>query len=1097
MFAYWRYTKIFVWVQVSYLGLCTALGLDLSPWLPKDKPMELNRELGVRIVSGLKIIKAPLESWELSSAVEVTTDSSKNILICGPGYIHKLELNGQAYEKVEETIPFTNLSLNYHDILSVGEDLYACADDGLWRFKDRDGDGKSDGKPTRMQEWAIEKNGRLKMVLSHQKEILISGNWKWVGKPIDKNEGGKIFRYDFLKNKLSVYADGFHRPIAMSRNLYGDTFCYDMGQSNGRGLPESISSKFYHVAPNGFHGFSERAGFTHFRNGHYGYSAPFVHFSGLNEYTDLEEYRHYHLPPDFFYGGLFGCDWLGGKLIYFQLNPDDSSYTPRPFIVAETQERSGWSPRMVCVTPEGKLLVISSGLSGPGGLFLIQSEIPYSEPEPENEIAAAITPPQPYSSWSYKEWTPLAKAIEDDAFLEILIREKPSLLEKLAALDCLLEKGYSFERTLLSELKLVLNEEAFGYYAQRFYLDHSPRPSETWVSDLLFSQSKFNVRKALDIFNQNPEWIGKEEHIKRIIELSLYMDRGIKSRARRLLQSIPLDKLEKLMKKFDSLPLATQVLLFPKYGEWVGTDNNHSITEISKIIQSTRNLDTLTDCLSGIFRDFKLTPEEFYLLSQPVRSFDPNLRETIKEKAIDLFPTARAELNIELSRLIAILGINETILDQRLYNQINPGFPFSKNIHYLRVAMVIDGQNEVPKRFRKRIAQTILKISRALNNKTSLTNQKRLHEIRRLFATCFEKWEWLETSVSQLPDFPSEKDGMVLQFIKPPKLDAYVTTVFDEIKSPLLFDYDKELIRAFTKAKLPNKVNTIGQLWNNLNLRKPLLEYLSQNPQTNFLNAFLESLDNGDPECQYYALKGITSISPSPTLSAPQLAMLVRSASRESTPLSGEVKAKTLNLIAKHIPGGHDSDIETEKLSDLPSDQFKIELMNQFLKFFPGQEKYLGLDPNDDPAVWKDKMKTAEFDKGNPVAGKFIFTQRTCLKCHGQKSNFGPPLRDISRMTSEEILEHTIFPHKSVAEEYKTWMVQSGQIKFMGFRIATSDKDVIFTINGQSSVRLKIKDLNLAEPASFSLMPGGLLAGLSKEQIVDLISYIKSAKTTE
>lgn len=1094
MFMVSRFKLILVLLQVGCLGIVPLQALDLTPWLPKEKPMELNSNLGVSVVSGLKISKAPLKSWEISNAVEMTVDSSRNILICGPGFLHKLEVKNGEYGQAQKTVPFTNLGMDYRDIVAVGADVYAGTNQGLWRFTDNDGDGISDGHPKQIQKWQLKKNHHLKMILSHHREILISGVWDWVGSSKSAQNGGKILRYNLSTNALSNYADGFHSPTALGRNLYGDTFCYDKGQLEGRGLPEIIGSKFYHVSPNGFHGYSEISHLVHYQTGHYPESAPYAHFSGLNDYTDFEEYRHYHLPVDFFYGGLFGCDWMSGKLIYFQLNPIKSSYIPQSFIVAEAYEKNGWSPRCVCVTPEGKLLVISSGLSGPGGLYIVQSVFPASTPNPKSEIQVTINQPQPFSSWSYKEWGPLAHAIDEEDFLDILIKTKPTLLEKLAALDCLIVKDFSINDELFDELKLLLNEEVFGYLAQRLNSNKKKTSPYTWIKNLIFSHSNFNIRKSLDVYHLNTDWLANKNHINRIIELCYSEDEGIKYRARSLIQSVKANRVSYLLNDFDSLPLASQVVLFQKFRQYKKLDNDASMKELTRIINSTRNLDILTGCLSEVFYNLELDRDEFFLLKKPNKVLGAEIKEAIIEKSLDLYPTSRTSLNIELSRLMAIMEIEENILAQRLFNQINPGFSFARNVHYLRVALNITNASDIPRRFRKRIAQTILKISRMGENKNALVNSVRIKKIRNLLSRCFKKWDWLEKEVTKLPGFPTFEDGLALQFVNPPNLNEYVKTILAEIKSPLLFDFDKEFVRALTKSQLPNKITTIGQLWNKLNLRKPLLEYLSSRPEKDYLNAFIESLDSGEPECQKLALTGITNISPQPNLAVSQLAILVRSASRETTPLTKNLKEKIWNYFIMQVPDENEFKVNYEGVVNLPNDEFKNKLVNAFITAYPNDEKFLGLDPNDDPKVWKEKMKSSDWESGDPELGKMTFTQRNCIKCHGQNSNFGPSLKEISELNIESILNHTIFPHESIDEKYKTWMVQSGQLKFMGFKIAASDKNVIFTINSESSVRLNIEDLNLAEPASFSLMPGGLLAGLSQKQIIDLMAYIKNAK---
>ena len=135
--------------------------------------------------------------------------------------------------------------------------------------------------------------------------------------------------------------------------------------------------------------------------------------------------------------------------------------------------------------------------------------------------------------------------------------------------------------------------------------------------------------------------------------------------------------------------------------------------------------------------------------------------------------------------------------------------------------------------------------------------------------------------------------------------------------------------------------------------------------------------------------------------------------------------------------------------------------------------------------------------KGDAAKGKVIFTGR-CAICHKHgKEGFalGPDLVTIKTTGREKILTNFIDPNREVLASY------------VAYNIATQDGEEIVGLLGEETtthVRIKLPlgqqrllpraQVKAMRSAGKSIMPEGLEAGLTKQQMADLLEYITTVK---
>ncbi len=135
--------------------------------------------------------------------------------------------------------------------------------------------------------------------------------------------------------------------------------------------------------------------------------------------------------------------------------------------------------------------------------------------------------------------------------------------------------------------------------------------------------------------------------------------------------------------------------------------------------------------------------------------------------------------------------------------------------------------------------------------------------------------------------------------------------------------------------------------------------------------------------------------------------------------------------------------------------------------------------------------------EGDIAKGKILFTQRLCLSCHsvdGNTDSFGPDLNGIHRLfDSRELLEEIQKPDRSIQVGFeKHILVKEDNSSLIGRLIYSDSSSVTLLLadNQKTSIaRNNIKSLK-REPGS--MMPAGLLNGLSQSEINNLLAYLQN-----
>ena len=143
----------------------------------------------------------------------------------------------------------------------------------------------------------------------------------------------------------------------------------------------------------------------------------------------------------------------------------------------------------------------------------------------------------------------------------------------------------------------------------------------------------------------------------------------------------------------------------------------------------------------------------------------------------------------------------------------------------------------------------------------------------------------------------------------------------------------------------------------------------------------------------------------------------------------------------------------------------------------------------------------ASLTAGDIRRGQAIFNspKAACASCHAigyLGGNIGPDLTRIGQVRNErDLLESIVYPSASFVRSYESMLVatKSGE-EYNGVLRKDANDEITLATGPGVEVRIARTDITDMRPGSLSVMPAGLDAQLSRQELADLIAFLKAAK---
>ncbi len=133
---------------------------------------------------------------------------------------------------------------------------------------------------------------------------------------------------------------------------------------------------------------------------------------------------------------------------------------------------------------------------------------------------------------------------------------------------------------------------------------------------------------------------------------------------------------------------------------------------------------------------------------------------------------------------------------------------------------------------------------------------------------------------------------------------------------------------------------------------------------------------------------------------------------------------------------------------------------------------------------------------GDPERGRAVFQKAACMTCHqlnGIGVDVGPALADVRSKPPEALMTDILDPNRAVEERWAAYTIETKDGRQLaGLVAAETDAAIELRLPGGLSETVPRDQVARIETTGMSLMPVGLEAAISPQEMADLIAFLKA-----
>jgi putative membrane-bound dehydrogenase-like protein len=143
----------------------------------------------------------------------------------------------------------------------------------------------------------------------------------------------------------------------------------------------------------------------------------------------------------------------------------------------------------------------------------------------------------------------------------------------------------------------------------------------------------------------------------------------------------------------------------------------------------------------------------------------------------------------------------------------------------------------------------------------------------------------------------------------------------------------------------------------------------------------------------------------------------------------------------------------------------------------------------------------ASLPAGDIARGQVIFNQprAACMACHAigyAGGRVGPDLTRIGQIRSErDLLEAIMYPSASFARSYEPVVVETSSGERSGVLRGDAGDEIVIAVGAGEEIRIPRRDVDDVRPGTVSIMPAGLAEQLTKQELADLLAFLKATRS--
>ena len=1057
-------------------------------------------EFGVRIPRGFRISLFS-DSSLANDIYAMTLDARGNVVVTSKGYIRTL-LDTDDDGRADTSRLFAATRTGGMGMCFDGPALYFVGDGGLYRYEEVDGDGVADGPPQRLFALEFLEHGGHAVrkgpdgwfyVIAGNETTITNEHVSIDGSPILRAEAGALLRFLPEGRNCEIIAHGFRNPYDFDFNSFGDIFTYDSDVEADYFLPWYTPTRIYHVAHGGHHSW-RLPGWRR------GWNWPDYYPDVVNILTPLGRgsptgvacYRHYQFP-DRYRDGIFALDWTFGRIFFLPATRNGSTYQATPEVFLEPLGSQGFAPSDAVIDTDGSLLVSIGGRKTRGAVYRIEyvgdRNAAIRAANWTNQFAtptlAVLASPQPLDAWSRAIWEPVAAQLGPAPFLAAAANGGVAPFLRVRGIEIVTQLYTGLPPSLAFDLSRANSPEVRARTA--WSLGRVPTPN---YEDLLIGLSRDNDalvrRAALEAILDRLE-SASDNTLQQAVNANLgHPDERVRQAAAHLATFLP----EQALAATDVQARLTAIQAMLGRERLTAVQTN-AIGQALAVLERTRlpsqQLEAIRLVIAGI-GDWNLhNPSvEVYTAYEPALPLTGHdaLVARIRKVVRPFVNISTPDVDFEAARLLAMVQDNDPTLPTKLVLKFNERTLPGSDVHYLTVLSRLGAP--LATNHLAAIVNALLSLDRKLDGQQMRNKQywgARLAEITAQFVS---RHGPIADMILRHPRFVSPGHVAIVPSLGAAKRLPAARLFAAALPKQPNFVWTTQLVDLLSALPPEEAYPLFRKQWNNLALREEITLRLADRPEAVDGEKFMAGLASPRTEVVVASAGALLQL----PRDAKSVLPIMKAIQRRLTDPKDQALRSMLVTLLNHEAA---TSFSPQELGGESADVKKAfqPIFDWFRKQHPGLVRHLEVE-SEDTTNWAAVLAGVPWEKGNPVRGESIFTQRGCQTCHASSSPLGPDLAGVARRFSPYDLFHAIvYPSRDIAPQYRpvTYQTRSGG-SHLGVPVFESPDGVIIQTPANETIRLAEEEIKSRAPANVSLMPAGLLNGLSRNDLADLHAYL-------
>jgi putative membrane-bound dehydrogenase-like protein len=460
----------------------------------------------------------------------------------------------------------------------------------------------------------------------------------------------------------------------------------------------------------------------------------------------------------------------------------------------------------------------------------------------------------------------------------------------------------------------------------------------------------------------------------------------------------------------------------------------------------------------------------------PRTEIEKDQADAIAAAVKQVFPTGRADLDREFSRLLAVVGAEDSALMERVAAQLTADSDPVEDFHFLIVLARLRGPR--PDAVTARTAGALLGLdakiaARHLNRDTNWP--LRLAEMYDGLAARDPR---LHAALLSHADFGRPEHA---RFALARGFDRRRAAEFFLARATRDEDYawNASLVGLVGGLDDARAVAALRGLWGRAGLDGAILPVLARHAEAVDREKFLEGLNSPLPATVQTCLEALEKLSGK--YDGPATLALVRALGRLSTMPEEKKLRESLAEFLRRVTG--------QNIAGAERGPWEV----WFARTYPKLAPRLGGTDGVDVRAWDERLARVDWSAGDVNRGKDVFTRASCGSCHSGTQALGPDLAGAGgRFSRADLFTAILQPSRDVSPRYRATVVttEDGKV-YQGLIVYEATDGVLLQTGPGTTVRVAGSQIASRRVSEISLMPAGLLDKLADRDLADLYAYLR------